>query len=95
MVLGHPQHVEIRLIADRSELAQLVEQVGVVALPGEVVQVMEQSESHAVPPLLRARRGGGRQLVWYTILANGETDQPRPPGQARRQERDGLGRCSG
>ena len=95
MVFRHPQHVEVRLVADRCQLAQLVEQVAVIALLGQVVQIMKQAELHAVSPLSRARFGGGRQLVWYTILGNGETDQPRPPGQARRQERDGLGRCSG
>ena len=69
MVLRHPEHVEIRLVADRRQLAQLVEQVGVVALPGQVVQIMKQAESHAVSPLVRPCRAGGRQLVWYTILA--------------------------
>ena len=63
MVLGHPQHVEIRLVADCRQLAQFIEQLGVVALAGEVVQIMEQSEAHAGPPLVRLRA-----LVYQGIL---------------------------
>jgi hypothetical protein len=61
MMLRQPEGIEAGAVAQYRKLAQLVQQLAIVALLGDVVRDVEIPKTHKLPFLL------GPGLIWYTL----------------------------